>query len=172
MPVCPKCHSNVKEGQRFCNICGTNVPASGDIPSSAVSKTFCEQCGRELNRPMKFCKYCGASQKNFAEVVGRATEVITNPATPTSDMQPEPVNQSATEVISPVPPPRPQTGPAGASQPTQAIGEQPKPSTEPIKEERTSGFQGGATSNVPPSTPINRPPYTTGESIGTPVQQS
>src|SRR5581483_7963324 len=173
MPICPKCHSNVKEGQKFCNVCGTNVPTEGTgSVSSGPVKVFCEQCGRELNRAMKFCKYCGAQQKNFADPTSRGTEVITTPAVPTADMQPETANQSATEVISqPVNYPPPQvTGPAGPSHPTQVMNEATRPSTEPIHDDRTGGFP-GTTGVVQGSAPIERG-YSTGETFRPAAEQS
>lgn len=165
MTVCPKCQSNVKDGQRFCNVCGTNVPAaaSGAIPP-VPSKVYCEQCGRELNKLMKFCKYCGAVQKNFAELAapGKATEMIGAP--PTGDMQGNTASQGATEVIRPdMPHPAHNTGPAGSPMPTQIMTDNPSQSnTGQVGDNRTNAFQDTQPGLTAPSGPFPPPVATTG----------
>src|SRR5882724_2934239 len=154
MAVCPKCQSNVKDGQRFCNVCGTNVPATGSVATAAVpAKLYCEQCGRELNKLMKFCKYCGASQKNFSDLAaGKSTEMIGGPAPRTADMQPQVGGQGATEVINPnSQQPQQGTGPAAGSWGTQAMNApSPNQNTEAIVDNRTTGIQDTPTGGMRP----------------------
>ncbi|MEG0727698.1 MAG: zinc-ribbon domain-containing protein, partial [Erysipelothrix sp.] len=44
---CPSCHTQVKEGQKFCHECGSSL------------KINCKQCNTELSSGDQFCPECG-----------------------------------------------------------------------------------------------------------------
>lgn len=57
---CPKCHSKVPKGQKFCGSCGYDVttPIKHEEEKPAVKKIVCIKCGAE-NKGSKFCMECG-----------------------------------------------------------------------------------------------------------------
>ncbi len=73
---CPKCHTDVIEGRRFCKICGTVLDASAPIQPATVSVPLrqipapahaeiaptlnCPKCGVAVNPGRSFCGRCGA----------------------------------------------------------------------------------------------------------------
>lgn len=48
---CPKCHTKMNQGQRFCGFCGFDIQDS-------LEEIVCSRCGTEL-RGSKFCVECG-----------------------------------------------------------------------------------------------------------------
>lgn len=61
---CAKCGAELREGMRFCNVCGMNVasapaPAPAAEPAPARSN-HCRKCGAELMVGAKFCSICAA----------------------------------------------------------------------------------------------------------------
>ena len=49
---CSNCHAELKEGQKFCTVCGTKV-------DNEVTKKFCPKCGVEIKKGQNFCTVCG-----------------------------------------------------------------------------------------------------------------
>ena len=55
---CPKCHTKMKQGQRYCGVCGCDIEES--IEEEKIKKVIikCINCGAE-NKGAKFCVECG-----------------------------------------------------------------------------------------------------------------
>ena len=52
--ICPKCHAEILNDQRFCGECGYDTTKEDEPP-----KIVCANCGSELNENSKFCMECG-----------------------------------------------------------------------------------------------------------------
>lgn len=76
--TCPACKSKVKEGDRFCELCGEKIPPQ----SSPAQAPVCRSCGTPLLPNARFCENCGDPVKK-AEV----------PAAPSTPASAKPVSQ-------------------------------------------------------------------------------
>lgn len=56
MLICPKCRAQLEDGARFCDSCGSPVPAPAAAPAAAV---YCAHCGTQVNAGNPFCPNCG-----------------------------------------------------------------------------------------------------------------
>ena len=60
MSKCPKCGSELKEGQKFCMKCGTPVSTNPQQPAAKqMAAAVCSKCGNPLKPGQKFCMKCG-----------------------------------------------------------------------------------------------------------------
>ena len=60
MSKCLKCGSELKEGQKFCMICGTPVSTNPKQPAARqMTAAVCSKCGNPLKPGQKFCMKCG-----------------------------------------------------------------------------------------------------------------
>lgn len=58
---CPKCHSQVPAGQKFCGNCGFDISLKNEVekqPMNGKKKILCSKCGAEFVGN-KFCMECG-----------------------------------------------------------------------------------------------------------------
>ena len=64
MKVCPNCGNAVEESARFCNVCGTTVPATGAEPAANPAPVSAQQtcgiCGAVNPAYASACSVCGA----------------------------------------------------------------------------------------------------------------
>lgn len=77
MPNCPECNFPYEEGQRFCNTCGTKLPAF-------IKQKVCPVCGNTLLENTKVCNICGTAvnapqDTTAAEELARQKEALANP---------------------------------------------------------------------------------------------
>lgn len=75
---CPVCGLPVKEGERFCNACGSKLP-------HIVKQSFCPICGNTLLEGAKACSLCGTpvagnEETTAAEVIAQQKEAMKNPS--------------------------------------------------------------------------------------------
>ncbi|NLK65626.1 MAG: zinc ribbon domain-containing protein [Tissierellia bacterium] len=57
--ICMNCKADLREGAKFCQVCGTKVPVK---QKSKISQAkFCIKCGAPLKKGAKFCTKCGAA---------------------------------------------------------------------------------------------------------------
>lgn len=54
---CPKCHSKIEIGSKFCGICGHSLKTAGNETKEDV--VICDKCGATFNKNAKFCPECG-----------------------------------------------------------------------------------------------------------------
>ncbi|MBR1863560.1 MAG: zinc ribbon domain-containing protein [Ruminococcus sp.] len=77
MPDCPTCGLPVKEGERFCNACGSRLP-------HIVKQSFCPVCGNTLLEGARVCNLCGTKvggdDTTAAEVIAQQQEAMKNPS--------------------------------------------------------------------------------------------
>lgn len=52
---CPRCGSETKENEVYCEKCGYKLPQK----VAAVEQRFCLKCGAELRKEERFCSSCG-----------------------------------------------------------------------------------------------------------------
>ncbi len=113
---CTACGSPIKEGARFCDVCGT--PA-GEAPAPVLASR-CESCGSSLKDGAKFCDICGAPVGGVATPPAPAAPVYEAPA-PAAPAYEEPVYTppvEASEAPAPTPAPTPAYEPAPSAAPT------------------------------------------------------
>ncbi len=70
--LCPKCHSNNHDGEKYCRNCGFQLNAS----------RICPECGAHNKHDTKFCRECGAS---LSPVSSFRRDVIDNQNAPFFD---------------------------------------------------------------------------------------
>ena len=56
---CMNCKADLREGAKFCQVCGTKVPLKQK--SKITQAKFCISCGAPLKKGAKFCTKCGAA---------------------------------------------------------------------------------------------------------------
>lgn len=56
MAKCTKCGAALRDGAKFCSICGTKIEV----------RRFCTECGEELGPGDKFCSQCGTPAKGVS----------------------------------------------------------------------------------------------------------
>ncbi len=59
--ICPQCSTEVKEGKKFCGVCGAEIGAI----------RYCHSCGAELKDDSRFCGDCGADYSQAAVMEDR-----------------------------------------------------------------------------------------------------
>ena len=66
---CPKCHSMVPDGQRFCGTCGYDLeaPSEEKAEQEDEKKYVCSSCGTEIKKDTKFCTNCGRKINHCSE---------------------------------------------------------------------------------------------------------
>jgi hypothetical protein len=89
--TCPICNRSVRHGDKFCEICGTRIPAL----------STCSKCGTQFIHPKKFCDLCGAPFI-LEEVPEAEADEIYEPGLeeqpePDSDEVPEPDQEELAE---------------------------------------------------------------------------
>jgi hypothetical protein len=89
--TCPTCNRPVRHGDKFCEICGTRIPAL----------STCSKCGTQFIHPKKFCDLCGAPFI-LEEVPEAEADEIHEPGLeeqpePDSDEEPEPDQEELPE---------------------------------------------------------------------------
>lgn len=57
--ICINCKADLREGAKFCQVCGTKVPVKQK--SKIAQAKFCIKCGAPLKRGAKFCTKCGTA---------------------------------------------------------------------------------------------------------------
>lgn len=72
MMLCPKCHTNNPDGEKYCKNCGFQLNAS----------RICPECGAHNKHDTKFCRECGAS---LSPVSSFRRDVIDNQNAPFFD---------------------------------------------------------------------------------------
>ena len=85
---CVKCKVELKEGSRFCNICGA--------PQTAK----CVKCGSDLEAGSRFCNACGAPQTDAAPAAPVTPAVSIAPAAPAVSASDVPVKRAKILIIS------------------------------------------------------------------------
>ena len=55
--ICINCKADLREGAKFCQVCGTKVPVKQK--SKIAQAKFCIKCGAPLKKGAKFCTNCG-----------------------------------------------------------------------------------------------------------------
>lgn len=77
MLICPKCHAQLEDGARFCDSCGSPLPAPAAVPAPAAT-AYCAHCGCQVNAGNPFCPNCGkpVDEKMFCPNCG--TQVDTS----------------------------------------------------------------------------------------------
>lgn len=59
--LCSKCNTPLKEGAKFCRICGTPVAPKSPVQVQAPpAPALCSKCSALLEEDAKFCTKCGA----------------------------------------------------------------------------------------------------------------
>lgn len=56
---CSKCNSNLKDGAKFCTVCGTPVAIPSSAKNNEEAVALCKKCSSPLKPNAKFCNSCG-----------------------------------------------------------------------------------------------------------------
>lgn len=94
---CPRCHSNVNPGARFCPSCGFDVSTAAQNPYSAQPGQVltCPQCGTSAAPGTKFCMNCAAP-------LGGSAANMNYQQGPSYNYQPRPAGKNRTVIIAAV----------------------------------------------------------------------
>ena len=135
--ICTVCGAPLKDGVKFCEFCGSPVPAD-PVPEPVTPEepkaAFCPSCGAELAPGARFCPVCG-------HAVGGA---------PAAAATPEPV---------PAPAPTPAPAPAPAAQPVQQTYTPPAQPVQPAAQPQqtyTPPAQPVQQTYAPPAQPVQQ----------------
>lgn len=63
MKKCPQCNANISDTAKFCPMCGYNIKKYEE-ENNKKNKTFCQECGTELEKETLFCTECGSKINN------------------------------------------------------------------------------------------------------------
>ena len=114
---CPRCGTELKEGQKFCLNCGAKRPDAEPVPAPAApSVQRCENCGTEMPAGLMFCPKCGTRAGSRPT----AAPIPARPAAPA----PAPSPISAPAAARPAPAAEaPKPVPSEEEKPTPALGD-------------------------------------------------
>lgn len=116
MAKCSQCGAEVREGAKFCEMCGAKIE---EKPQPNV----CPQCGQEYAPGQAFCSNCGY-RLNAPAPQEPVQEPIPEPV-------PEPIPEPVPEPI-PEPAPAPEVAPMPAPAPEAAPAPAPQPAPQPV----------------------------------------